>query len=243
MTEHAAQFLSVFSVLLLFALLGHASWSRHFRKRKWTGHRSWTKMGRRPRLAVVPSASVFPNITDPKEQLEAVSRVDFEKRKLLNREEVPVLRLLEQIAREAGAGFRVMAQTSLGEIIRPKPGSGTEQELQSAFRSINSKRIDFGIFDRFGRLVVAVEYQGSGHYHQTSFMRDAVKQEALRKAGVHFIAIENGFGASEVLPRLRRALGLPPSAERGERAEVAAQRAAADPEPADRASTASRSAR
>lgn len=135
----------------------------------------------------------IPNIADPKEQLAAVSRVAFERRRLLNREEVPVLRLLEQTAREANAGHRVMAQTSLGEIIRPKPNSGTEQELQLAFRSINSKRLDFAIFDRFGQLAVAVEYQGSGHYHETSFMRDAVKQEALRKAGVQVLVIEEGF--------------------------------------------------
>lgn len=158
---------------------------------------------------VRPNPRPTPNIADPKEQLAAISRVGFETRRLLNREEVPVLRLLERTVREANAGYRVMAQTSLGEIIRPKPNSGTEEELQLAFRSINSKRIDFGIFDRFGQLVVAVEYQGSGHYHETSFMRDAVKQEALRKAGVQVMAIEERFQAAEVLPRLRRALGMP----------------------------------
>lgn len=168
-----------------------------------------------------------PNIADPKEQLAAISRVGFERRRLLNREEVPVLRLLEQTVREANAGYRVMAQTSLGEIIRPKPNSGTEEELQLAFRSINSKRLDFGIFDRFGQLVVAVEYQGSGHYRETSFMRDAVKQEALRKAGVQVIAIADGFEPAEVLPRLRRALGMPASPEIGGRKLPAAVRSAA----------------
>jgi hypothetical protein len=197
----------------------------------------WTRM--RPKRQRITSADLraaglsserrppTPNIADPKEQLAAVSRVDFERRRLLNREEVPVLRLLEQTAREANAGFRVMAQTSLGEIIRPKPNSGTEEELQLAFRSINSKRIDFGIFDRFGQLVVAVEYQGSGHYRETSFMRDAVKQEALRKAGVQVLAIHEGFQAPEVLPRLRRALGMPTSPEIGGRKLPTSGRSAA----------------
>ncbi len=181
---------------------------------------------------VVPAAPAKPsprpstNIADPKEQLAAVSRVGFERRRLLNREEVPVLRLLEQTVREANAGYRVMAQTSLGEIIRPKPNSGTDEELQLAFRSINSKRLDFAIFDRFGQLVVAVEYQGSGHYHETSFMRDAVKQEALRKAGVEVIAIQEGFRATEVLPRLRRALGMSTVSEVEARQLLASGRAA-----------------
>ncbi len=179
-----------------------------------------------PAARVKPAPRPSPNIADPKEQLAAVSRVGFERRRLLNREEVPVLRLLEQTVREANAGYRVMAQTSLGEIIRPKPNSGTDEELQLAFRSINSKRLDFAIFDRFGQLVVAVEYQGSGHYHETSFMRDAVKQEALRKAGVEVIAIQEGFRATEVLPRLRRALGIQIASEIEARQLLASGRAA-----------------
>jgi Protein of unknown function (DUF2726) len=210
--------LIVFSTVLFGLLLASSmTGKRHLRKLarpKWQrNHLAAPK----PYVQSREERRPAPNIADPKEQLAAISRVAFEKRRLLNREEVPVLRLLEQTVREANAGYRVMAQTSLGEIIRPKPNSGTEEELQLAFRSINSKRLDFGIFDRFGQLVVAVEYQGSGHYHQTSFMRDAVKQEALRKAGVQVMAIEEGFQAAEVLPRLRRALGMPTASSIEER--------------------------
>lgn len=201
-------FIAVFCGLLMASKLGAG---RRPRTSLWPRRRKVVPASERAAAPRREDRHPAPNIADPKEQLAAIARVGFERRRLLNREEVPVLRLLEQTAREANAGHRVMAQTSLGEIIRPKPNSGTEQELQLAFRSINSKRIDFGIFDRFGQLVVAVEYQGSGHYNQTSFMRDAVKQEALRKAGVQVIAIEEGFRAAEVLPKLRRALGMAPS--------------------------------
>lgn len=104
------------------------------------------------------------------------------------------------------AGFRVMAQISMGEILRPSDKRATAEQRDLAFRSINSKRLDFAIFNRFGKLVLAVEYQGSGHYRRTSFMRDAVKREVLRKASVAFLEIEAGYDASDVAARVRETL-------------------------------------
>lgn len=88
---------------------------------------------------------------------------------------------------------------------------------QDAFRSINSKRIDILIVDRAGWPVVAVEYQGSGHYQGTAAIRDAVKKEALLKAGVRYV---------EVLPTraaiksdcscVNTSLGVPPGERRRE---------------------------
>jgi hypothetical protein len=91
-----------------------------------------------------------------------------------------------------------MAQTSLGELIRPVEKPAPDGIRSAAHASINSKRLDFAVIDRFGYLVVAVEYQGSGHYRKESFMRDAVKREAIRKAGVAFMEVPAGFDASEV---------------------------------------------
>lgn len=132
--------------------------------------------------------------------------VEFETQPLLNKEEVPLLWLLEDVVRSYNAGLRVMAQTSLGEIIRPKTRDGTAKQRDLAYRSINSKRLDFAVFSRSGRLILAVEYQGSGHYHRTSFMRDAVKKEALRKAGVPFITVNTEFDTSEITRRIRKAI-------------------------------------
>lgn len=133
------------------------------------------------------------NIWDPRVQLTHISKVDFQTQKLLNKGEYRALVILEKVTYSQNRNYRVMAQTSLGEILKPKPKSGTKEELNLAYRSINSKRLDFAVFDRSGNLILAVEYQGSGHYHQQSFMRDAVKREALRKAGVHLFEIEAEF--------------------------------------------------
>lgn len=146
------------------------------------------------------------NVTDPRVQMTYVSKVDFQTKRLLNKEEYPILLILEEIAREIGNGYRVMAQVSLGEVLDVNKASGTDVERDRAFRSINSKRLDFAVFDKMGFMVVAVEYQGSGHYHQNGFMRDAVKREAIRKAGVHMIEIEAKHDPVETARRIKTVL-------------------------------------
>ena len=71
-----------------------------------------------------------------------------------------------------------MAQVSLGEILRSK---NTE-----AFGCINSKRVDMLLVDEECRPRHAIEYHGDGHYQGTAAARDAVKKEALRRAGIGY---------------------------------------------------------
>ncbi len=136
------------------------------------------------------------NMSDPKVQMEAVARAQFELQPILNKEEYRLLPLLESIVRDLKQGHRVTIQTSLGEVLTAKGLNRDDQ--RRAHASINSKRIDFGVIDRFGRLQLAIEYQGSGHYHDTSFMRDAVKREALRKAGVEMLEVKTEFSPEKV---------------------------------------------
>ena len=134
------------------------------------------------------------------EQVRTVEDSGFERKPLLNREEARLLPLLERAARDVGQGHRVMAQTSLGEVIRP-----TGRDNYDAFSAINSKRLDFAIFDRWGMIVCALEYQGTGHYQQGAAFRDTVKREALRKAGVRMLEVYPEFEA-ETLAREVKAL-------------------------------------
>lgn len=142
----------------------------------------------------------------PELQAEVVSLADFETAPLLNHSEKRLLPLLEDaVAREA-PGFRVMAQTSMGEVLRPRPIPRRKDLQDAAYAAINSKRFDFTIIDRRGHLVAAIEYQGSGHYGQTAFMRDAVKREVCRKAGVAFIEVRKGMRPSELATVVRQVL-------------------------------------
>jgi hypothetical protein len=135
-----------------------------------------------------------------------VSRVRFETQPLLNKGEFQVLLILEKVARDLNAGFRVMAQTSLGEILRPKPGIWETGDDDLAYRSINSKRADFVIVDRLGIAALVVEYQGHGHYQGNAALRDAVKREALTSAGVTMLEVPARYNRDGVAGEVKRIL-------------------------------------
>ena len=139
----------------------------------------------------------------PERQLPVVAEAEFETTPILNAAERRILPVIEQVVARHGRGHRVMAQTSLGELLRARPVPGKEAVTKAAFAAINCKRFDFAIIDAHGRLVIAIEYQGGGHYSRTAFMRDAVKREVCRKAGVAFIEVKRGMRPSELTDALR----------------------------------------
>ena len=143
---------------------------------------------------------------DPHAQLAAIAKVNFERRRLMNKGEYRLFRFLEKTVADIAWGHRVMAQTSLGELIQPVWKTPSKAERRDAQSSINSKRVDFAIIDRFGLLVLAVEFQGSGHYHHKTFLRDAVKREALRRAGVELIEVQPDWDAVALSHRVNAAL-------------------------------------
>jgi hypothetical protein len=150
---------------------------------------------------------------DPAEvghQLNAVMAASFERRRLLSFSEYRVFKIIEDELAALRQGYRVFAQTSLGQIL----GSPDN----NAFRSINSKRVDILVIDREGWPVIAVEYQGKGHYQGTAAARDTIKKEALRKAGVRYLEIVETDGDEQIRCRLREQLAQTavPSAKDGE---------------------------
>ena len=160
-------------VVIVFFLL--KEWdSAGLKKRR----KNWKK---RPNLRAVDS-----NKADfAADQLKAVSRASFTARPLLNKAEAKVFVALDEAVIARNPGWQVMAQVSLGEFLASRDSE--------AFRAINSKRVDFALMDENSRVVHALEYQGSGHHTGTSAAaRDAVKKEALRKAGIGYHEIVAG---------------------------------------------------
>ena len=196
--SHSLQIVAVLLVSGLVVIIFN-----EMRRSWWTARRYWPHRRYDKRPIPFPTP---PDVADPAQQMTMISKVDFETVPLMNREEFRVYTILERAVSERRDGYRLMAQTSLGEIIRPKESLGSKDDRDLAFRSINSKRLDFAIFDRSGRLALAIEYQGSGHYHHKSFMRDAVKREALRKAGVPLLEVTARFKLDELAEQVRRAL-------------------------------------
>lgn len=122
----------------------------------------------------------------------------FSAKKVMRTGEYRVFRIVEAIVKTNPAGRRVFAQTALGEVI--------ELRDSRAHSAINSKRVDIIVIDWNGLPLVAVEYQGEGHYQGSAAARDAVKKEALRKAGVQYVEIMHHHTDDDVARLTREAL-------------------------------------
>ena len=159
-------------------MAGHAD--REKRKAYWRGRNAKGGTTR-----VVPIKSEKKGADFAAEQLKTVSKASFTSRSLLNRSEAKVFEALDKAVIARNPGWQVMAQVSLGEFLASPD--------KDAFLAVNSKRVDFALMDEQCRVVHALEYQGSGHHTGTSAAaRDAVKKEALRKAGIGYHEIVAG---------------------------------------------------
>ncbi|MES2894678.1 MAG: DUF2726 domain-containing protein [Pseudomonadota bacterium] len=131
---------------------------------------------------------------DAADQLRIVMGAAFTVQPLLNKSEARVFKELDRMVIERNPAWQVMAQVSMGEILR--------SEDAEAFACINSKRVDLLLMDAECRPRHALEYQGGAHHQGTAAARDAVKKEALRKAGIGYHEIVAGHTTPAELRRL-----------------------------------------
>jgi Protein of unknown function (DUF2726) len=131
---------------------------------------------------------------DAAEQLRVVMEADFTERPLLNKGEARVFAELDKLVIARNPGWQVMAQVAVGEFVAsPDP---------EAYGCINSKRVDLLLVDDYCRARHALEYQGTGHHQGSAAARDAVKKEALRKAGIGYHEVVAGHTTPSELRRL-----------------------------------------
>ena len=128
----------------------------------------------------------------------AVVGQKFKPKRLMNRREYELYRLLERWVREKDGGYRLFAQVSLGEIL--------QIEAYKAFRAINAKRCDFLIIDWRGLPVIVIEYQGRGHFQNHASERDAIKRTAVESAGIAFVEVFHNYDWNTVQTQLEQAL-------------------------------------
>lgn len=175
--------LSLIAVLFVGAFFGmsveqfvskqrRAEWRR---KNAWR----WQKKGGRG-----SSPAVQADKKDAADQLRAVMKADFTIQPLLNKSETRLFKELDRLVLARHPEWQVMAQVSLGEILRCKDSD--------AYGCINSKRVDLLVVDENCNAIAAIEYQGDGHYLTDAAARDAVKKEALRKAGIGYHEVVAG---------------------------------------------------
>jgi len=165
-------------------------WSDGFkpRRKRWNGRRY---TGPRAIDPPSPETSKQPDAAD---QLRIVMGADFTIQPLLNKGEARLFKELDRIVIGCNPGWQVMAQVSLGEVLRSKDAR--------AYGCINSKRVDLLLVDGDCQPRHAIEYQGAGHHQGAAAARDAVKKEALRRAGIGYHEVVAGSTTPKDLRQL-----------------------------------------
>ncbi|MBB4189316.1 very-short-patch-repair endonuclease [Sinorhizobium terangae] len=170
------------------------------RRQGWrTKNRSrWEKTG--TRASIVPGPWLPTPVPEPPKPIDAADQLrivmgsNFTIQPLLNKSEARVLRELDRIVIGCNPSWQVMAQVSLGEILRSKDAD--------AYRCINAKRVDLLLVDGSCQPRHVIEYQGGAHHQGAAAARDAVKKEALRRAGIGYYEVVAGQTTPSELRRL-----------------------------------------
>jgi hypothetical protein len=141
-----------------------------------------------------PDATPVKKAPDAADQLRIVMGADFSIQPLLNKSEARLFWELDRLVQARNSGWQVMAQVSLGEILRTK--------AKDAYGCINAKRVDLLLVDGECQPIAAIEDQGGGHHQGTAAARDAVKKEALRRARIGYHEVIAGVTTRAELKRL-----------------------------------------
>lgn len=178
-----------------------------FARRRWQARR-----GAGRGATIMPFAPRRPGARtgDAADQLRTVMRSRFATRRLLSKAEVRVLYQAEDAIRAQGLSWLVLAQVSLSEILASPDAA--------AYAAISAKRADLLLVTRAGEPVAVIEQQGEGHHQGGAAARDAVKKEALRRAGVAYIEVTPQHTPADLardIARLAAAARSSPSAQRG----------------------------
>lgn len=112
-------------------------------------------------------------------QLEIVNQSNYRAISLLNNEERSCFYIINDIL-DHSKHF-LFTQVSMGEAIKPYHRFGGYVT--------NNKRFDFLITDKSFNPVLAIEYNGTGHFQKNWKERDKVKEIACQKAGILFFVI------------------------------------------------------
>lgn len=138
---------------------------------------------------------------------DAIVACRIEPVRLMNRGEFRLWKTLEEIAARLPGQPLVFPQVPLGEVLRVAPSSGTDAERRRASQELQGKRVDAALTDRSGRLLVAIELQGNGHYQGTAAWRDQIKQALFRRADLPLIEVFPDVSSHDLEKMLRHALG------------------------------------
>ncbi|AJC82087.1 hypothetical protein IE4803_PB00026 (plasmid) [Rhizobium etli bv. phaseoli str. IE4803] len=172
------------------------------RNRSRSEERRWNERVIQGPWLQIPAAQPL-RPTDATDQLRIVMHSKFTIQPLLNKSEARVFRELDSVVIGCNPSWQVMAQVSLGEILQSAD--------PNAYSCINSKRVDLLLVDGNCQPRHVIEYQGGAHHQGAAAARDAVKKEALRRAGIGYYEVVAGQTTPSELRRLVEKLVDKPS--------------------------------
>lgn len=115
----------------------------------------------------------------PAEQLEDVSAISFSARPALTPDEARTRVLVQSVLNEFGAGYMIMARTALSALLQPSAEVVGAQRAQG-LREIQDKYVDFSVFDRTGRCLVALDVSNDKQSKESK----KIVQQAIAKANI-----------------------------------------------------------
>lgn len=133
---------------------------------------------------------------------ERAHRGNFAAKPIFNRSEKRLFHFLAEEVKAYSRPLFVMGQTPLREMVR------TDDQFVrgGGHYALGDRRVDFTITDEQGSVLVAVEYNGGGHYQNNALERDAIKRVVLEQAGIPLLVVKQGENPAEVRKRLAEIL-------------------------------------
>jgi len=144
------------------------------------------------------------DVGDYQNQLRFIEQTQLYIRKPINKEAFKTVFIVaENALASIRPKHRILAEVSMGSFMGTSNAGVRKSISVRAFKSFNSKRVDFLVIDASGKPKLAIEYHGSGHYQGNAEDRDAVKRFALKKAGIPLLEISEGATKREVENKVR----------------------------------------
>lgn len=172
------------------------------------------------------------DLNDIDNQIRFIEDVNLYLRKPVNKEASKIIYIIEDWMKANNPNWRLSFEVSMGSFIRTSFIENDKKKEDSreekAFKSYNSKRVDFLIIDQMGLPKAVIEYNGSGHNGSSSdaankaLGRMQVKRLVLEKVSIPLIEVAMDMQKSEIHQMISDSLTLKdkrPSALQREQAD------------------------
>lgn len=140
------------------------------------------------------------------QQFSDISAVSLNARPALSPDEARMRVIVQATLTELGAPLLVMARTALSALIEPGPDA-VGPERAHARAAIAGKSVDFALFDRAGRIIVALDVRNPGLASPMAQEEAQITRAVLAQAGIPVVSLDMSDGPAELAVQLAPLIG------------------------------------